>query len=213
VRASRPLALSAALALALALALGLGACARPVPEPALALPAVPPGLGFLLRQQLAFEYGERSGSIESLLRVRCGELTVIGFAPFGARAFTLRQRGRALDVQLHLPGSWPFAPQNIVRDIHRVFLVPLPTEPPPGGTRRLRYGGEDVRERWAGGRLRERALLERGRPERDAVVVQYRDGASRAQRSRDLRLENRRRGYALEVRTLESLELSCDDPP
>jgi hypothetical protein len=196
------------------LALLLAACAAPAavpgPAPLPELPALPAGpAGFQLRQALRFEYPGGSGSLEVIVQSRCGELAIVGLAPFGSRAFTLIQRGSRLESELHLPGAWPFPPENIARDVHRALLVPLPAQPPPGGERELRYGGERVRERWGQGQLRERWLIPDGAAEPGGVRIEYRDGATREHLSQDFRLENRALGYALEITTSESRGLSC----
>ena len=169
--------------------------------------------GFRLRQALRFEYEAGSGGLEVIVQSRCGELTIIGLAPFGSRAFTLIQRGSALEAELQLPGAWPFPPENIALDVHRALLVPLPAEPPPGGERELLYGGERVRERWAQGLLRERLLRSQAAPARKGVRIEYRDGASREHLSQDFRLENLDLGYALEITTSESRSLACAAEP
>jgi len=195
----------------------LARCAAPgVPTAApqvAALPAVPQDAAFRLRQQLRFEYAGSSGSVEMLVQVRCGELTAIGFAPFGARAFTLIQRGRELEVTQHLPGSWPFAPEYIARDIHRALLVPLPAEPPRNGERETVYGGERVLERWERGVLRRRVFTASGVEGSAGIVIDFAQGPSRGRPSGELRLENLRRGYVLTVHTLESRALRCPQTP
>ncbi len=191
------------------LALALCACVAPPPAPA-ELPPLPRDPGFFLRQELRFSFGEASGALEAVVQSRCGVLTIVGLAPFGARVFTLVQRGGALEVKLHLPGSWPFPPENIARDVHRALLVPLPSEAPASGERTLSYGGERVRERWEGGALVERRLVPEGRSGDRGVTVAYRNGATLASAAREIRLENLDRGYTLELRTTEQRELPCE---
>lgn len=192
------------------LALALTACAAQ-PPPTAELPPLPRDPGFFLRQELRFSYGESSGSLEAVVQSRCGVLTIVGLAPFGARVFTLVQRGGALEIQLHLPGSWPFPPENIARDVHRALLVPLPREAPPGGERELVYGGERVRERWQDGELVERRLVPEARPDARGVTIAYRDGATLEAPAREIRLENLDRGYALELLTTEQRALACGE--
>jgi hypothetical protein len=218
----------AALVLAVTLGLGLGACRTPPPLPSPELPPVPRDPGFVLRQELRFQYGESSGSLEAgqelrfqygessgsleaVVQSRCGVLTIVGLAPFGARVFTLVQRAGALEVKLHLPGSWPFPPENVARDVHRALLVPLPGEAPEGGARELVYGGERVSERWQQGALVERRLVPLDAPAARGVTVAYRDGATAAAPGREIRLENLDRGYVLEISTLEQRPLACTD--
>jgi hypothetical protein len=191
------------------LALALAACVAPQPASP-ELPPLPRDPGFFLRQELRFQFGESSGALEAVVQSRCGVLTIVGLAPFGARVFTLVQRGGALEMKLHLPGSWPFPPENIARDVHRALLVPLPHEAPASGARALAYGGEQVRERWQGGELVERHLVPEDRPDARGVTVEYRDGSTLDAPAREIRLENLDRGYALELRTTEQRTLTCD---
>ena len=192
------------------LALAFSACVAPPPAPTEELPLLPRDPGFLMRQELRFTYGESSGSLEAVVQSRCGELTIVGLAPFGARVFTLVQRGSALEVKLHLPGSWPFPPGNIARDVHRALLVPLPREAPVGGERDTVYGGERVHERWREGKLVERELVPDGRGEARGVRIDYRDGATLEVPAREIRLENLDRGYVLGIRTNEHRTLACE---
>jgi hypothetical protein len=163
-----------------------------------------------MRQELRFSYGTSSGSLEAVVQSRCGVLTIIGLAPFGARVFTLVQRGSELEMKLQLPGSWPFPPANIARDVHRALLVPLPPEAPPSGERELEYGGERVRERWRDGALVERTLEPPG-PAARGVRIAYRDGATSQRPAAEIRLEDLERGYVLEILTTEHRALACND--
>jgi hypothetical protein len=109
-----------------------------------------------------------------------------------------------------VPGSWPFPPEYILLDIHRAYLVPLPTSPPRGGLREARYGTELVSERWASGRLMERTFRsaehESAAP---SVVVRYVGGETHEHAVRGVRIENAGFGYMLEVVTLSRRELGC----
>jgi hypothetical protein len=190
----------------------LAACAArapaPRPVPQLASTFEVPG-DFLLRQHVEFRAGERSGSFEAVVQKRCDELVVIGFTPFGTRAFSIRQRGTEVRAEVHAPGSWPFPPEYILLDIHRAYLVPLPAQPPPGGHRETRHGAEYVHEEWASGRLTKRSFLAaddgQGRP----VVVSYGGEETRNGVGGKVRIENDALGYELEVSTLARVELEC----
>ena len=192
-------------------ALALAGCFTRAPPAPAELPPVPREPGFLLRQELRFRYGQSSGSLEAVVQSRCGALTIIGLAPFGARVFTLVQRGSALEVTLHLPGSWPFPPENVARDVHRALLVPLPRDAPASGERELAYGGERVRERWRDGELIERRLVPEARRAARGVAVVYRDGATLEAPAREIQLENLDLGYTLELLTFEQRALACSE--
>ena len=179
-------------------------------EPAGALVAVDeiPG-NFLMRQQIDFRYGQETGSFEAVVQKHCDELTVIGFTPFGTRAFSIRQQGLQVSVESHLPGAWPFSPRFVLLDIHRSYFVPISENPPHEGTREISRGGESILERWSAGRLVERSYrLDPGGPP-GRIVVTYVDGATARVPARHVRLHNERHGYDLEVTTVSRAELTC----
>lgn len=202
-------------AVAWLLALALAACAAPAPRsPALLLeaPALVPTLGtpdgFLLRQHVEFSAGERSGSFEAVVERRCDELVVVGFTPFGTRAFSIRQRGTQVGTEILVPGSWPFPPEYILLDVHRAYLVPLPEISPSGGFPETRYGAEQVTETWEAGRLVERRFR-RADGHRPSVVVRYVGGETHERVARAVRIENEEFGYVLEITTLVRSALEC----
>jgi hypothetical protein len=192
----------------------LAACATSAPEPR---PSARPELvstreipgSFLLRQQVEFRAGERSGSFEAVVQKRCDELVVIGFTPFGQRAFSVRQRGTEVDAEVHVPGAWPFPPEYILLDIHRAYLVPLPTHPPEGGVRETRYGSESLSERWAAGRLTARRFRSGDDGQEAGVVIRYGGEAARVDTPGEVFIENRELGYEIEVSTLSRIDLEC----
>ena len=164
---------------------------------------------FLMRQQIDFRYGEQSGSFEAVVQKHCEELTVIGFTPFGTRAFSIRQRGIEVSVESHLPGGWPFSPRYVLLDIHRSYFVPISENPPHEGTREISRGGETILERWLAGRLAERSYQPgRGEPV-GRIVVTYVGGTTTRAPARRVQLHNERYGYDLDVTTVYRAELTC----
>jgi hypothetical protein len=163
--------------------------------------------GFLLRQRIAFETGARAGSFEAAVQSRCGELTIVGLAPFGARAFTLRDRTSGVEIERHLPIDWPFPPDYIVRDVRRTLFVPLPDAAPPSGTRTIEWRGESVDEVWSDGRLVERSF-----PEGDSARerVRYAGGLAPGDVPTTVDITSERHGYRLRVVTLSRVALRCD---
>jgi hypothetical protein len=158
---------------------------------------------FLMRQQIDFRYGEQSGSFEAVVQKHCEELTVIGFTPFGTRAFSIRQRGIEVSVESRLPGGWPFSPRHVLLDIHRSYFVPISENPPQEGTRETSHGRETILESWSAGRLVER------RYQPGSIVVTYVGGATAREPARRVRLHNERHGYDLDVTTVYRAELTC----
>jgi hypothetical protein len=182
--------------------------ADPEPEGALVATDEIPG-NFLMRQQIDLRYGEQSGSFEAVVQKHCDELTVVGFTPFGTRAFSIRQRGLQVSVESHLAGAWPFSPRYVLLDIHRSYFVPIPENPPHEGTRQLTYGAEAILERWSAGRLVERIYRPDPSAPAGGSVVRYVDGATSVAPARHVRLHDERHGYELEVITVFREELTC----
>ncbi len=87
---------------------------------------------FLMRQNLRFRVGDSEGSLEVVVQKYCTEILVIGLTSFGSRVFTIRQQGTEVSAESHVPGEWPFPPQNVLMDIHRVYFLPIPSPPPHG---------------------------------------------------------------------------------
>jgi hypothetical protein len=164
---------------------------------------------FLMRQQIDFRYGEQSGSFEAVVQKHCEELTVIGFTPFGTRAFSIRQRGIEVSVEYHLPGGWPFSPRHVLLDIHRSYFVPISENPPHEETREISRGGETILESWSAERLVERRYHPGSREPAGSIVVTYVGGATARTPARRVRLHNERYGYDLDVTTVYRAELTC----
>jgi hypothetical protein len=168
---------------------------------------------FSMRQQIDYRFGERRGSFEAVVQKRCDVLTLVGFTPFGTRAFSIEQRGREVSARTHVSGTWPFPPHFILLDVHRAYLVPMPERPPADGFRELRHGAERVSETWAAGRLLERRFdrLDTGRP--GPILVRYVDGSVPGAPAREIQIANQRHGYELDVTTLSRSELDCRPGP
>ena len=162
-----------------------------------------------MRQRIDFRYGEQSGSFEAVIQKHCDELTVIGFTPFGTRAFSIRQHGTQVSVESHVPGGWPFSPRYVLLDIHRSHFVPIPEDPPHEGSREVSHGGVTILERWSAGRLVERSYRADPAGPAGSVVVTYVDGATARGQAGHVRLRNERYGYELDVTTVYRNELSC----
>jgi len=60
-------------------------------------------------------------------------LVLVGLDPFGAKLFTLTQRGTEVTVE-RPTGRLPLPPINLLRDLHRVRLSQAGTPPEPGVT-------------------------------------------------------------------------------
>jgi len=164
---------------------------------------------FLLRQSIRFAWQGGQGSLEAVVQKRCEELTVIGFSPFGARAFTITQRDLDVQVENRMTDPAPFSPRFVLLDVHRAYLLPLPDPPPSDGVHEIVRGAEIHRERWSEGRLLERAIARASGDPAGWIVVRYAGGATRHSRPAHVVLENGWYGYRLEIDTISSADLVC----
>ena len=164
---------------------------------------------FSIRQQLQYRYGEERGSFEAVVQKLCDEVVVIGFAPFGAPAFTIHQRGLEVRVESHLPGPWPFSPSNILLDVHRTFFLPIPETPPPDGSYATTFGGQRLRERWESGHLIERRIRRADEDGPGAIVITYVGGMRRGAPAREIRFENGIHGYRIDIAVVAYEPLAC----
>lgn len=185
--------------LILVAALGCGARQAPMPATNVALPVLSPEAArpFVLEQRLRGKYGEREVDAQVVLQWHEGVLRLVGLAPFGARAFTVEQRGGAVHVESSLGRDLPFDPRHVLRDIHRVLFRGALTGLSDGQHERD-DGGEHIVERWAGGRIVERRFSAAGK---ESVVVSF-SSAPAPVLSDHVRLANKQVGYTLEIETL-----------
>ncbi len=149
-RSLRPRWLAAALAL-----VGCPAppppAAAPPPEGVLHSPAEL-GLDFTIDHRVTLRWHGREEGFRGVLEKRGDTLTLVGLGPHGGRGFVLRQVGLEVSFESHLPEALPFPPEHILMAIHRAWLLGLPG-PLPDGEHRAERDGEEIVERWEGGRL------------------------------------------------------------
>ena len=164
---------------------------------------------FLLRQQLVFRYTGGQGSFEAILQKHCTELTVVGLTPFGTRAFTLTQNDRGVHAQVSSPQIWPFPPEYLLEDVHRVLITPLSEGRMGDGVYERSHGSERIWEHWLDGQLTRREVQPKGGSHAWKVVIHFPDPSPRYWPPTVVRLENDLWGYELEITTLSRRELSC----
>jgi hypothetical protein len=166
--------------------------------------------GFLVRQRIAYQAGERRGSFEAVVQLRCGELTIIGLAPFGARAFTIRDGAAGTSIDTHVPMEWPFPPMFILSDVQRTYLIPDPDTAPADGTREARWRNERVVETWRHGRLLQRHFETDASAEQPVdSLFEYPDGLALGELPSRVNIASRRFAYRLEVTTLSRTPVAC----
>jgi hypothetical protein len=164
---------------------------------------------FLMRQNLRFAAGDREGSLEVVVQKHCDEILVIGLTSFGSRVFTIRQHGTEVSAESHVSGTWPFSPENVLIDIHRVYFLPTPSPPPTDGLREIRRGSELVTERWISASLVERSFRRVSGNPPGRVVVRYDGRVPPGHPASEIRLDNERYGYQLDITTVARTELTC----
>jgi hypothetical protein len=84
---------------------------------------------------LTAEYKERRDKLLVHAVCRGETLEVIGMLPVGARLFTIRQEGNALQVTKHVPLGEAIAPEQILWDMHLAHFSGGESAQIPGGYR------------------------------------------------------------------------------
>jgi hypothetical protein len=144
------------------LALALVACGPPSPPAAGEIPPpqgtlrAPSELGpdFSLDHRVAIRWHGREEAFRGVLEKRGDVLTLVGLGPHGGRGFVLRQEVLEVSFESHLPEPLPFPPEHILMALHRAWLLAItPGVVMPDGEHRAERDGEEIVERWAGGRL------------------------------------------------------------
>ena len=194
--------------LLLLLLLTLWGCAHPTP---VAVPAdrsasvilVPTGElapNFVAQQRLHGRYGEREFTLDVVVQLAEGKLTLIGLTPVGTRAFVLTQAGTEVKLDKYIDRELPFDPRYVLDDVHRVFFRRLPNAQGSG-----EFAGEDhgehVTERWQDGKLVQRTFTRPGSAESGPVVINF-AGSPSPVIAPEVKLESKRFGYTLDVHTL-----------
>lgn len=161
----------------------------------------------LMRQQITARFGERETTFDAVVQVQGGVVTVVGLTPFGTRAFSIVQRGRAIEFESFTDEPLPFPPEFILLDVHRTFFVTPAGEAPSDGERRSERGGEEVVESYSEGRLVRRSFRRLdGRPA-GLITVTYEGGFAMPNAPATVHFENAWFGYSLVIRTVESTAL------
>jgi hypothetical protein len=142
----------------------IGACrGLPLARPA-ALPECPGPLratgeiegDFLLRARIRLAAGAIDAPLQLAVEKRGDVLVLVGFDPFGAKLFTVRQRGRETEVEALPAPVLPVPPRNVLRDLHRVRFLGLARPDAPDAELTEVRDGTRIAERWQAGVLRSR---------------------------------------------------------
>src|SRR5271166_5707214 len=117
--------------LGLALSRALPDRGRECPGP-LVPPEEVPG-DFILRQNVRVEGEDLEWALTLVSQKRGPTLVLVGLDPFGAKLFTLTQRGTEVTVE-RPRGRLPLPPVNLLRDLQRARFGRPGTPPEPGVT-------------------------------------------------------------------------------
>jgi hypothetical protein len=181
------------------------ACARPTPvlvpaqsaQSVVLLPTEMLAPSFVAQQKLSGRYGEREFSLDVVVQLAQGKLTLVGLTPFGTRAFVLEQHGTAIKLEKFIDRELPFDPRYVLDDVHRVFFRKV-LGAQGSGEFSAEDNGERVTERWRDGVLLERRFT---RSDGGQVVVTF-AGAPAPVVAPAVTLKNERFGYTLDVATV-----------
>jgi hypothetical protein len=167
------------------------------------------GRPFLVRQSLHGHYGLREISLEVVVQLANGKLTLVGLTPFGSRAFVLEQDGLATRFQKFVNREIPFDPSHVLNDLHRVFFRGL-AGPLADGVHGEEREGERISERWRSGVLVERRFERLDHQPEGAVVIRY-SGAPAPVIAPEVTLENQWFGYTLRIENGEQQWLAAPE--
>lgn len=178
----------------------------PVYPGALAAPgtlSAPSALGdaFALEQRVRTEYPDGAQEFRAVVQRVGDRMVLVGFGPHGGRGFVLTQTGDAVEFESHLPEPLPFPPEFMFHDIQRVWFRGLPG-PLPDGEHRREIDGEEIVERWEGGRLRERTFRRLDGEPAEVLRATYEGGLGGDAPPDVVRWENTWFGYRLILTTL-----------
>ncbi len=161
----------------------------------------PLGEAFALDQRVVAESQEGTHEFRAVLQLQGDTLTMVGLGPHGGRGFVLTERGREVELESHLPEELPFPPRFMMLDVQRVWFRGL-DGPLPDGEHEGVVDGDEVRERWEGGRLRERTFQRQGGEPPGVIRVVYEGGLGSGEPPTVVRYENGWLGYTLTLTTL-----------
>lgn len=187
------------------LTLGLTGCTRPKPVsqvPAhdlrgVLVPTEALGPPFAVQQRIQGRYQGGDATMDCVVQLSGGKLTVLGLTPFGTRAFVIEQKGTEVHFQKFIERDLPVQPEAVLYDIHRVFFRALP-KPEGDGVREAQDQGEMLRETYQGGHIVERRFQGLEGPVPNLVVVKF-DGAPAPVIAPHVTITNTAYAYKLEI--------------
>lgn len=159
------------------------------------------GDSFALEHRIRAESREGTHEFRAVLQKLGDTIVIVGFGPHGGRGFTLTQRGNEIEFDSQLPRELPFPPRFMLLDVHRAWFRGL-EGPLPDGEHRAELDGEEVVERWEGGRLLSRAFRRLDGEPAGWIRVTYEGGLGGSGPPPVVRYDNGWFGYRLTLTTL-----------
>ncbi len=152
---------------------------------------------FMLRQRLRGSYQDHDLSLDVVVQLAQGKLTLVGLTPFGSRAFVLEQVGTETRFEKFVSREIPFDPNYVLNDVHRVFFRGL-SGPRPDGVHSEERHDEKVTETWRAGVLAERRFERLDGDPAGAVIARF-SGKPAPVIAPEVTLENQWFGYTLRI--------------
>jgi hypothetical protein len=160
---------------------------------------------FLVRQRLLVSHGGAVFALHLVAQKRGDELLLLGLHPFGAKLFTLRQRGVETSIEAVPAPALEVPPLNVLRDFHRARFLGLAGADPDGVSREER-GETEIRELHEAGRLRRRTFRRLSGDPPGVVELTF-ETTSPAEGISRVTIENGWCGYRAELTTLSEQPL------
>jgi len=158
---------------------------------------------FLLRQSLIVTRGDRVFALHLVVQKSGDELLLIGLHPFGAKLFTLRQRGLETSVEAAPAPALDVPPLNVLRDLNRARFLRVASAGADGSFAERRDGTE-IREWREGGRLQRRSFRRLAADPPGVVELRFDTPAADAEAGERVTIDNDWCGYRAELTTLSA---------
>ena len=155
------------------------------------------GRPFMVRQSLRGRYQDHDLSLDVVVQLAKGKLTLVGLTPFGSRAFVLEQVGNETRFEKFVNREIPFDPKYVLNDVHRVFFRGL-AGPQEDGVHSEEQHDEKVTETWRAGVLVERRFERLDGDPAGAVIARF-AGKPAPVIAPELTLENQWFGYTIRI--------------
>jgi hypothetical protein len=160
---------------------------------------------FTVQQRIHGKYAGGDATIDCVVQLQDGKLTVVGLTPFGSRAFVIQQTGVEVKFEKYIDRDLPVEPEAVLYDIHRVFFRQLPPRTSDGVSE-----GQDemdlVHERWVDGHIVERRFQSMEGPVNNLVVVTF-SGPPAPVIAPKVRITSSAYAYTLEIENTEQKTL------